>query len=98
MSKFEEDWNGNGGRAFTEKAISRFCEVIKNIIKHPKIAPTGRNSLYMEFRKGEGDVLGFEVCEDEVVVAKILGGTGTQTKIFSDFINGINKEIGDFLQ
>lgn len=100
MSKFEEDWNGNGGRAFTDKAIKRFREIIENLSIQPVIAPTGRNSLYMEYRKTDGSILAFEVCENEIEFAECLIDfkTCTVSKIYSDFTNEVNKIVLDFYQ
>lgn len=74
MAEFEENWNGNGGRAFTSKAISRFQEVIESVPTQPKIAPTGRNSLYMEYRKNDGSILAFEVAENKVEMVIVPQG------------------------
>ncbi|MGM9551961.1 MAG: hypothetical protein ACI3XA_06850 [Clostridia bacterium] len=74
MAEFDENWNGNGGRAFTAEAISRFREVIKNVPTQPKIAPTGRNSLYMEYRKTDGSILAFEVTVTRVEMVNVPQG------------------------
>lgn len=63
MALFEEDWNGTGGRKFTTKAISIFKDVIEALEHQPEIAPTGRNSLYMEYEFTDNSVLAFEVAE-----------------------------------
>ena len=46
MSLFAENWNGSGGKKFSDKSIYLFEEIIKTLYKKPDIAPTGRNSLY----------------------------------------------------
>lgn len=63
MGSFQDDWNGNGGMAFSKSALSMFKEIIKNLSTQPEIAPTGRNSLYMEFKKTDESVLAFEISE-----------------------------------
>lgn len=64
MSLFEDNWNGAGAKAFSEKAIKRFVSVVESLDVQPEIAPTGRNSLYMEYRKKDGSLLSFEIKED----------------------------------
>lgn len=49
MSRFEDDWNGTGGKAFSPNAIFLFSMVIEMLEKQPEIAPTGRNSLLLQY-------------------------------------------------
>ena len=66
MELFQDNWNGTGGCAFSAKALERFVEVIEVLNKQPKIAPTGRNSLLMQYEKDDKSLLAFEVGEEKV--------------------------------
>lgn len=66
IAAFENDWNGNGGEAFTSQAISVFKEIINTLDKQPQIAPTGRNTLLMQFELEDKSLLAFEVGEKKV--------------------------------
>jgi hypothetical protein len=82
MSVFQEDWNGVGGQAFSENAISVFRDIIENVHKQPEIAPTGRNSLLMRYKFNDNTSLQFEVRENRVDMVCIPHGD--HTSAFSD--------------
>lgn len=65
MAAFEDDWNGTGGRAFSPKAITLFLSIIETLEKQPGIAPTGRNSLLMQYELADKSILAFEVGEEK---------------------------------
>lgn len=66
IAAFENDWNGNGGKVFTSQAISVFKEIINTLDKQPQIAPTGRNTLLMQYELEDKSLLAFEVGEKKV--------------------------------
>lgn len=66
MAEFEEDWNGTGGCIFSKTAISMFMEIIETVDKQPQIAPTGRNSILMQYELADKSILAFEVSEQRV--------------------------------
>ncbi|HBA46224.1 MAG TPA: hypothetical protein DCZ91_00160 [Lachnospiraceae bacterium] len=73
MALFEENWNGTGGKAFSEGAINLFKAIINALEKQPQIAPTGRNSLLMQYELDDKSMLAFEVSErrtEEVYIPK----------------------------
>lgn len=61
MKKFDFDWNGNGGKAFSKKSIDLFNKIIDFVCKQPQIAPTGNESLLMQYEKNDGSLLAFDV-------------------------------------
>ena len=67
ISKFEYDWNGNDGRPFELKHLRTFYETISRINIQPDIAPTGRQSLTLEYRYGN-IWLGFELFWNKLQV------------------------------
>lgn len=71
MGAFQEGWNGGNGRPFSKTAIKNFNRVITSLEKQPAIAPTGRNSLYLEYRLDDKSLLAFEVGETRVTEVKI---------------------------
>lgn len=73
MALFEENWNGTNGRAFSQNAIRLFEIVINSLDKQPQIAPTGRNSLLLQYELEDKSMLAFEVCEtrtEKVLIPK----------------------------
>lgn len=81
MSKFEADWNGTGGMAFSQKAIARFITIIETLDKQPQIAPTGRNSLLMQYKLENKSILAFEVSEDKVEKVFVPYGNYSSAKV-----------------
>lgn len=91
ISLFENDWNGNGGMTFSQKALSLFRQIIMTLKKQPQIAPTGRNSLLMQYELNT-NLLAFEVSETttEKVFVPNNDFSLAQTEIFTE---NIIKEI-----
>lgn len=65
MAAFDDDWNGTGGSIFSKKAIKLFKMIIEMLEKQPEIAPTGRNSLLMQYELDDKSLLVFEVSEEK---------------------------------
>ena len=73
MSHFKADWNGNRGMPFSREAINLFMNIIKNLKVQPEIAPTGRNSLYMQYILGT-DILAYEIQTNTIEEVFVPGG------------------------
>lgn len=98
MSVLENDWNGYGGESFSKEKIDFFSKLIDEIHIQPTISPTGRGTLYLEYRNQKG-TLGFEVFEDRIDVAYIFSdGNFTCDVIHSDFGREINKIVGKYYE
>ena len=99
MSAFHENWNGVGGQAFSSTSIRIFRDIIENVCKQPNIAPTGRNSLLLQYELDEHSMLAFEVREKrvEMVYAKRGDYSSATSKVFTDdFIQNINSQVARF--
>lgn len=99
MKAFAEDWNGNGAKAFSENAIRLFEEVINSLVKQPEIAPTGRNSLLMQYELDDKSILAFEVKEN--LTEKVFVPQGNyamvETETFTDdFVQNITTSVEKF--
>ena len=99
ISLFQENWNGVGGRAFSGTSIRIFRDIIENVCKQPSIAPTGRNSLLLQYELDDHSILAFEVREKrvEMVYAKRGDYSSAISKVFTDdFIKNINSQVARF--
>ena len=99
MSRFQADWNGTGGLAFSSTAIGFFREIISNLKNQPQIAPTGRNSLLLQYELGDRSLLAFEVREDRVEMVLIPKGNYSlaTSKIFTDnYVQQIDTQVACF--
>lgn len=74
MARFESDWNGNCGLPFTATAINSFKQVIGKLAVQPHIAPTGRNSLLLQYEKKDGTLLTFELKESSAEMVYVPFG------------------------
>lgn len=96
MSLFKADWNGNDSLPFTIDAISIFERVIRHLPVQPEIAPTGRNSLLLQYERKDGDMLLFELKENNAEMAFISKGDFTKAQcenIDNDVVNTIVKRV-----
>ena len=93
MKKLENDWNGNGGIAFSSELIAIFTDIIRALEKQPQMAPTGRGSLQIQYELPDRSYLGFEIFKDKVVMLEVperdysRAKTYTESKKTIDFIN-----------
>ena len=60
MSQFKKNWNGNDGEPFSKEAISLFRKIIVSLKRQPEIAPTGRNSMLIQYDYKE-KIIAYEV-------------------------------------
>lgn len=99
MSSFSENWNGVGGQMFTETAISVFTGIIENVCKQPTIAPTGRNSLLLQYELDDHSILAFEVKETctEMVCVPLGDYSFANSQTFTNNIaQEINSQVARF--
>ena len=99
MSKFQENWNGSGGQAFSNVSIRLFRDIIDHAWKQPNIAPTGRNSLLLQYELDDRSVLAFEVLESRIEMVCVPKGNYSlaTSNVFTDnFIEQINSQVARF--
>ena len=99
MKEFEPDWNGNGGKAFSTAAIDLFEKVIDSILKQPKIAPTGNESLLLQYEKNDNSLLAFDVSIKSTKMVIVPNGNYDLAKeeaFAGGDINSINSAVIDF--
>lgn len=99
MKAFEYDWNGNGGKQFSEDAINLFASIILELKIQPKIAPTGKETLYAQYRKDDGSLLAFNIGKTKVEKVFIPKGDfrhAIEEEYKSDFSKLINRDAENF--
>lgn len=100
MSEFQNDWNGTGGKEFSRSAISKFERIIKILPYQPEIAPTGRNSMFMQYKFGNR-TLAFEVREkntDSVLVTDNNYSLAQMKSYVDDEEDNIRNEVIKFYE
>lgn len=90
MKSFDDNWNGYGAKKFTSEAIAHFKEIIQNLDVQPDIAPTGRNSLFMQYEL-DNDILTFEVSADKTEKVYVQNDDYDHAKVEQFYTNVISK-------
>lgn len=97
MSLFDDNWNGTGGKTFSFHAISFFKTIIETLIKQPEIAPTGRNSLLMQYVLDDKSLLAFEVSENKAEKVYIPRGDYSMAQM-EEFTENIVQRIKESVE
>lgn len=92
MALFSYDWNGTGGSAFSQNAIALFKSIIEMLDKQPQIAPTGRNSLLLQYELDDKSLLAFEVSENQTEKVYIPKGNYAMVQM-DTFTENIGQQI-----
>lgn len=101
IKEFDNDWNGNGAEKFSTDSINMFIEVINELVKQPKIAPTGKDSLLMQYEKENNSLLAFNVTYGRVEKAYIPNGIFEQaeTDVYTeDICDKMNQCVEKFYE
>ena len=99
MEKFDYDWNGNGAKAFSKKSIDLFNKIIDSVCKQPQIAPTGNESLLLQYEKNDGSFLAFDVSISKTSMVLIPKGNFDLAKeetFAGGDIGSINSAVSNF--
>jgi hypothetical protein len=65
--ELEQDWNGYGANPFSEKLITKALDLAKQLSPVPKVFPTGRDSIQLEWET-DNMFLEIEVFEDKIEI------------------------------
>ncbi|MBQ8945515.1 MAG: hypothetical protein IJ058_01765 [Lachnospiraceae bacterium] len=101
MSKFESDWNGNNAKPFTKASIQLFDKLINSLNRQPKIAPTGNESLLVQYEKNDKSLLAFDVSLKKTRMVFVPEGNydEAEEKTFTDnVISTIQTEVERFYE
>ncbi|MDC3418733.1 hypothetical protein [Aquibacillus salsiterrae] len=97
ISNFGKNWNGYGAQPFTQSLINSVLNLIGNLDRQPKIFPTGRKSIQLEYELTNDDYLEFEIFEDRIEVYKEVGENEKEFEI-SHNAKIMNRIIHDFYE
>lgn len=99
MKKFEYNWNGNGGLPFSAESLLLFQDLIQNVIKQPEIAPTGRESLLVQYELDDKSYLGFEIFKDKatkVLIPQRDYFKAIEEEVTENIVDFVNKNVENF--
>lgn len=99
LEKLEYNWNGNGAEPFTTEVLNNANYIYHNIIREPKIFPTGRKSIQFEYEKNNGDYLEFEIFHDRVEVYMEVSEEEKEITIpLINVVKKVNEVINEFFE
>lgn len=58
-----DNWNGNGASRFSIELLDSIRDIVDKAVHQPKIFPTARDSIQLEYENNIGDYLEFEIFE-----------------------------------
>jgi len=83
-----DNWNGNGATKFSNELIEEVKSILLKLDVPPKIYPTGRKSIQLEYEKKNGDYIEFEIFANNIINCFLIKGeTETEKKINANQIN-----------
>ena len=91
--KLGDNWNYNGAKAFSEEIITKANEIIDAMEYQPKIFPTSRQSVQLEFENEKGDYLEFEIFRDKIIYYLSYNGEDKEDIITDIDLNKLVNKI-----
>lgn len=61
IEALEDNWNGNGAKAFNKQLLEKTRKIITLLEKQPEVFPTGCDSIQIEYEKKDGSYLEIEL-------------------------------------
>ena len=71
IEHLEKNWNGYGSKTISQNVISQSKAIIDNIIEQPKIYPTGRATIQMQYELEDRSYLEFEIFEQKIICMNV---------------------------
>ena len=79
IAKLEEEWDGDGARAFSAVLIRTVREIIVNLDKQPEIFPTACETIQIEYDYEDGSYLEIEISDDDVAKVFLVDCNGEES-------------------
>lgn len=70
IEKLPYNWNENNAEPFSKKLIDKCRGIISNLTVIPRIYPAANNSIQFEYYKSDGELLEFNVFENNITMFK----------------------------
>lgn len=66
IERLEENWNGYGAQPISKRAIELARLIVQDTFHQPRIIPTGRRSVQLEYESKDKTYLELEIFDDKV--------------------------------
>lgn len=93
ISQLESGWNGYEAEPFDESFIRYVVSIIEKLDYQPKIFPTGRGSVQIEYYKNELNLIEVEIFKEELALFQIKNGEEVEETISEVKLNEIVAEF-----
>lgn len=110
IKNLKDNWNGYNAKSIPKEIIEKTKKIITNLSYQPFLAPTGRETIQIEFELTDASYLGFEIFKNKITmlyvpqrdyknaIEKPLKNENKLNNIIKDFIkNGLNNDIRERL-
>lgn len=91
FGELEPDWDSEDGLPFTQTHVNYIKELLPQLPRQPKIFPTGRGSIQLEYERRNGNYLEFEIYENRIDVLEVIDNDYTEWTVDEFDIDIINK-------
>lgn len=71
IAVLRDDWDGEGAKAIPGSAVSFAKMLIKTLTFQPKVFPTMRESIQLEFERQDRSYLEFEIFSNKVICLEV---------------------------
>lgn len=110
IKNLKDNWNGYNAKSIPKEIIEKTKKIITNLSYQPFLAPTGRETIQIEFELTDASYLGFEIFKNKITMLYVpqrlydnalVKDLNIQTDldpIITTFIeNGLNTDIRERL-
>lgn len=80
FENFQSNWNDNDAEPFESNLINKVKTIIEKVSVQPKIYPTGRKSIQLEYHRND-DYLEFEVFINKIILFENRNGSTNELLI-----------------
>jgi hypothetical protein len=91
FSELEPNWDSEDGLPFTKTHINYIKELLPHLPRQPKIFPTGRGSIQLEYERRNGNYLEFEIYGNRIEVLEVIGDNHAEWTVDEFDVEIINK-------
>lgn len=99
IREFKENWNGYHANGFSKELCDFASEIIEDLDEEnqPKLFPTVRESIQIEYEKDNGEYLEFEICSTRIIemYRENINGVKTEKSVSLEQLKSIVKKFND---
>lgn len=81
LSKLEPNWNGYDGLPIDQKVVDQALELLSMLEYQPKIFPTGRGTIQIEYFRDDQNQIEFELFLDNAFMVKVENGSEVEEEL-----------------